>query len=168
MSNDQRVGEEVVIQVPEKAALEAETSSLKDKLLFAGAMAIFLPVFSAFGCHLMTLEHNSSFYHRRAYATTELAKTSPENKLIADGYTACLKSRDFYSIGATCALEAVGLARSQGRSEIEVADVLAKIGIFETGCDPELMRYRDVVATTEELSALRSIWCSQPQSKAQE
>lgn len=146
---------------------DAELAVL-DKIKLALLIVIGVPCVCYLGTTLMYLEHQGSFFQRRDHAVSEMSKTSPQNKVIAEAYAACLKPKAYDQIGATCALEAVSVARGQGLSEVQVADALAQLGIFETGCDPEWQIPRDVVGTTEELSALRATWCGQAAKKLPE
>lgn len=116
----------------------------------------------------MHAEHESAFYSRRENAIEDMLKNAPENKLAGEAYAECLKSKKFDEIGASCALAAAAAVRSEGRSEVEVADVLAQIGIFETGCDDVVLKSRaDVVGVTEELSTLRAAWCDRQFQEAE-
>lgn len=52
---------------------------------------------------------------------------------MTDAYIACWKDES-RSTSPDCALESVAIARSQGRTEDVVSELLGSMGIFEKGC----------------------------------
>lgn len=141
-------------------AVNAEAK--KSTRLTVREIVCVIPLMAVIICGAVTAmqaEHEWSFFKRRGNAVEAMVKNAPENKLAAEAYASCLKPKKYDEIGSTCALEAASVVRSEGRSEAEVADVLAQIGIFERGCDADVMRSPDVVGITEELSTLRADWC---------
>lgn len=93
------------------------------------------------------------------------ANVSLLNKAVVEGYTKCWQDR---SVDPTpkCALDAVALGRSQGRTEAEISQLLGSMGVFEHGCQPDGLLPHSVLLKNQELNTLLSTWC-QTQSEKQ-
>ncbi|WP_338923877.1 hypothetical protein V0M98_37335 (plasmid) [Pseudomonas silesiensis] len=97
-----------------------------------------------------------------AYRGDELKATAAlyvENKVVTDAYIACWKDES-RSTSPDCALESVAIARSQGRTEDTVAELLGSMGIFEKGCVESDNNNVKAIHQTPELSKLMTVWCA--------
>lgn len=100
----------------------------------------------------------SALLRYRSDSLEATAAFSLQNKAVVEGYTKCWMDKSI-SPAPKCALDAVALGRSQGRTEAEVSKLIGSMGIFEEGCSrtdsPNLIS----VMKNDDLKALMATWC---------
>lgn len=101
----------------------------------------------------------SALLRSRSDSLEATANASLPNKAVVEGYTKCWKDLSVEP-APKCALDAVALGRSQGRTEAEISQLLGGMGVFEHGCDTDGVLPISVLRTNEELKSLLSTWCS--------
>jgi hypothetical protein len=112
-----------------------------------------------------SLDGRSKLFRTRTDHWVAASAVSPENKAVVDAYVACWKD-DSRKHSPDCALDAVALGRSQGRTEEGVSELIASMGIFENGCgDSNPPRNLMAVMKNEELLTLMGTWCSSQRAK---
>lgn len=86
------------------------------------------------------------------------AALSVENKAVVDAYSKCWMDES-QSPSPRCALDAIATARSQGRSEVDVSELIGGMGIFEEGCLRTDHPNLKAVMNNDDLKALMATWC---------
>lgn len=93
----------------------------------------------------------------------EILTLSAEHEVLMRTYVSCWSDVKFYE-HQPCALDVVDLARTQGRQDPEIANILGVMGVFEEDCADTTSINLRTVEKTPELKRLRGIWCARPTS----
>jgi hypothetical protein len=105
-----------------------------------------------------SLDRRGPVLRSRAEHLAATSAVLPDNKTVVDAYVACWNDRSI-SPSPKCALDAVALGRSQGRTEEGVSEMIGSMGIFENGCEDSDPRNLISVMKNEELLTLMGTWC---------
>lgn len=107
-----------------------------------------------------SLDGRGPLLRSRADNLVATSALSPENKAVVDAYVACWNDRSISLPSPKCALDAVALGRSQGRTEEGVSELIGSMGVFENGCEDSYPRKLISVMKNDELLTLMGTWCS--------
>ena len=122
-------------------------------------VAALLAVITIGALEFDSLDRRGPVLQSRAEHLVATSAVSPENKTVVDAYVACWNDRSI-SPSPKCALDAVALGRSQGRTEDGVSELIGSMGIFENGCEDSPPRNLISISKNEELLTLMATWCT--------
>lgn len=143
---------------------------MKAKIIEALKMAVAIAGFSALGIVALTIyaKHESVSNHlrNRAEGLANLSSRSANDKLVADEYKTCWERGR--GENRACALQAVDLARTQGRDEGDILEAMGVLGIFEDGCKDSNSPRTYAIRKNPELQTLMNAWCAKnPETKTE-
>lgn len=132
---------------------------MRQKLIEAFMVILLIIIISAGAIVGMYSQRASIHLHKREEGIKEVSSLSAEHEVLMRTYMSCWSDVRF-SVHQPCALDVVDLARTQGRLDAEIADILGVLGIFENGCVEPYAQNVRTVDQTPELKKLMGLWCS--------